>query len=158
MAAAIPTPARSVLNQPLQAFWWLKINAPSDHPVILQLPFSMAKTVQPVKRIPFPAVIQDLLRGKEFFPMQEKYLQRTARLQYIYMQWVRPQGQWTPWIILLVESSLPKQQQHRRRYSVRDTSNAERSFSLHRAVAVASSSGNALGRNTVEEECFSKTS
>lgn len=40
--------------------------------------------------------------------MQEKYLQRTARLQYIYMRWVRPQGQWTPWIILPVESSLPK--------------------------------------------------
>lgn len=87
--------------------------------------------------------------------MQEKYLQRAARLQYIYMWWVRPQGQWTPWIMLPVESSLPKRQQRRWCYSIRDTSNAECSFPLHRAVAP---SENALRRNTVEEECFSKTS
>lgn len=59
------------LNQPSQAFWWLKINAPPDHPAILQLPFSMSKTVQREKHISVPAVIQDLFRGKYFFPMQE---------------------------------------------------------------------------------------
>jgi len=86
--------------------------------------------------------------------MQEKYLQHTARLQYIYRRWVRPQGQRTARIMLLVESSLPE----RRRCSVRDTSDAGRSFLLHRAVAAASPLGNASGRKTLEQERFSKTS
>lgn len=56
----------------LTAFWALKINAPPDHPAILQLPFSMSKTVQTQKHISVRQLFRTCSEEKNSFPCKKR--------------------------------------------------------------------------------------